>query len=308
MLKELFIKNAKSLGISEIGFTPISSLDEEYSRFREWIGKGFHGDMEWLERNGDKRHSPSRLVEWEEGTAIVCLFSYNTGRYHYSDQHSDNKGKIAQYAWGRDYHDVVPRILRNLVNKVSENFNELIQYRAFCDTGPLLERDLAVRAGVGWRGKNSLILNKKHGSYLFIGVLLIDKIIESDSPVFDRCGSCTACIDNCPTNAIVEPYKVDSRKCISYLTIENPEVAPSEDHDRHGWLYGCDICQQVCPYNNIRNPLSPYETFYQLNFGMTIEPQKVLNMDKKQYNKRKTKSAIKRAGLNGLKLNAEKLL
>jgi epoxyqueuosine reductase len=306
-IKKLFTNKATELGISEIGFTDLKSMGDEFSRFKNWIDNGYHADMKWLERNHDKRHNPSKVIDADSGTAIVCLLSYNTGRYYNKSFNSDANGKIAQYAWGRDYHDVVPKTLNELVKRVKSESGIEFPNRIYSDTGPLLERDLAVKAGVGWRGKNSLILNKKLGSYTFIGIILTSIELPIDEPLLDRCGTCTLCLDNCPTGAIISPYIVDSNKCISYLTIESP-VDKELNEDLSGWIYGCDVCQMVCPYNNIRNPLSPIESFYQNKFGSSIKPETVFQMKEEEYNLKKEKSAIKRAGLEGLKRNAREII
>jgi len=311
-VKQSFISQSKLLGIAEIGFTRLKEFDFEFKRYESWLTKGYNAEMSWLERNKELRKDPRKLIGDLEGTAIVCLLSYNTGRYHTENLSAERNGKIAQYAWGRDYHDVVPRTLKLLSERVRGETGVHFNYKVYSDTGPILERDLAIKSGVGWRGKNSLVLNKKHGSYTFIGIVLVDIELQDDKAQLERCGTCDLCIQNCPTNAIVSPYIVDSNKCISYLTIEAPLDSQKESNenvsDYSGWLYGCDICQQVCPYNNPRNSLSPIESFYQLNFGTEIDPVDILDMTEDEYNIRKKKSAIKRAGLSGLKKNANQLI
>ncbi|GAB5465125.1 MAG: tRNA epoxyqueuosine(34) reductase QueG [Candidatus Kapaibacteriales bacterium] len=306
---------SKDIGIMEIGVTNLTFPDETIENLKDWVEKGYYADMKWFVESLEKRSDPSKIIG-ENGSAIVALFSYNTARQYtkqYASEAQDSsRAKVAKYAWGKDYHDVVGKKLKMLSDYSKDQFPEINKSLYYVDTGPLLERDLAIKAKLGWRGKNSLLLNKKYGSYFFIGVILVDinlteLLNTNEAKQIDRCGTCTLCIDNCPTGAIVQPYVIDSNKCISYLTIELPEEK-TIDLDLNGWVYGCDICQEVCPYNNPRNPLSPIEAFYENKFGMTVSLSDLLSMSDEDWEKKKVKSPIKRAGMKGLKKNAKKII
>ena len=233
-----------SCGISKAGF-----LEEEAPRLEHWLNKNMHGEMKYMENHFDKRLDPTKLVEGSKSVVSLLL------NYFPSDTQKDPEApKISKYAYGTDYHFVIKDKLKSLLNYINEEIGD-INGRAFVDSAPVLDKACAAKSGLGWIGKNSNLLTKKVGSFYFIAELIIDLELEYDTPVTDHCGACTACIDACPTNAIVEPYKVDGSKCISYFTIELKEELPNDYKGQFdNWMFGCDVCQDVCPWNRFSKP------------------------------------------------------
>ncbi|MER3431246.1 MAG: tRNA epoxyqueuosine(34) reductase QueG [Blastocatellia bacterium] len=296
---------AAELGIDKIGIAPAEPLKEEYDRFLKWIAAGMNGEMAWLARGPEKRFDPRRVFP-EARSVIVAAVNYFSPFRHSEDS---AEGKISRYAWGDDYHLVVKEKLERLIEWLKTDLPE-IKARAFVDTAPLMEKPLAVRAGVGWIGKNANLITREYGSWVFLGVILTDLDLYYDSAFSeDHCGNCRRCLDACPTGAITEPYVVDSRRCISYATIElRAENLPQEiTANQDGWLYGCDVCQDVCPWNRFEKPTA--ETAFWPRAGETeIPPQVIAGMTPEEYLDRFRRSAIKRAKLTGLKRNARSLL
>ncbi|MFV1885032.1 MAG: tRNA epoxyqueuosine(34) reductase QueG [Balneola sp.] len=239
---------ALQLGFDACGFAKAERLDTEAKHLAKWLDEDRQGTMDWMGKNFEKRVDPTLLVPGSK-TVVSLLASY----HHPS--HLDQIGvkkqpQIAKYAQGRDYHKVLKKKLKELFNFTSELVGG-VEGRYFVDSAPVLDKAWAVRAGLGWVGKNSNILNKNLGSWFFIAEMIIDLETEYDTPTTDHCGTCTACIDSCPTDAIYEPYKVDATKCISYLTIEHKGEIDEQYHtDIQNWVFGCDICQDVCPWNS----------------------------------------------------------
>lgn len=220
-------------------------MEEESHRLEGWLNSGFHGKMSYMENHFEMRTDPRKLVP---GAKSVITLMYN---YHNPESQKDPSApKISQYAYGKDYHQIIKAKLRELLEFLRENVGD-IDGRCFVDSAPVLERDWAKRSGTGWVGKNTLLINPKAGSYFFLAELIIDLEMETDGPIKDYCGTCTRCIDACPTEAISpNGYIMDGSKCISYLTIELRENIPIEFKDKmEGWMFGCDICQEVCPWN-----------------------------------------------------------
>lgn len=238
---------ALELGFDACGFAKAEVLTDEARRLEEWLFENRHGEMDWMERNFDKRIDPGKLVPGTNSVISVI------GSYHFPenldyDRLADTP-KIAKYARGRDYHKVFKQRLRKLFAFMKEMIGD-IQGRVFVDSAPVMEKAWAEKAGLGWIGKNSNLLNREYGSFFLIGEILVDIPFTYDAPQTDHCGTCTLCIDACPTNAIYEPYKIDSNRCISYLTIELKDRIPDKYHaDLGEWVFGCDICQDVCPWN-----------------------------------------------------------
>ena len=244
-LSQYIKRKAKEIGFDSCGMAKAECLDDEAKILETWLNQGMHGKMAYMENHFEKRIDPRKLVD---GARSVISLSYN---YFTEEKQNDEQApKIAMYAFGKDYHEVVREKLELLYNYIREEVGN-INGRCFVDSAPVLERAWAQRSGVGWVGKNTNILTKRRGSFFFLAEIILDVELEYDSPVKDYCGSCTKCIDACPTNAIYEPYKVDGSKCISYFTIElKDEILPAGYKGKfENWMFGCDICQQVCPIN-----------------------------------------------------------
>jgi len=240
---------AHRLGFDGCGFAKAGRLEDEERRLREWLNQGRHGTMNWMENHFDKRVDPTKLVPGSKSVVSV-IGSYFHPKHKHQQQQTD-KPKISKYAQGRDYHKTYKKKLRRLFKETEEIIGSEIDGRVFVDSAPVLDKACAIRSGLGWRGKNSNILNKDIGSFFFIGEMIVDVEFLYSTQVTDHCGSCTRCIDACPTDAIYEPYRVNANKCISYLTIELKEAIPEEQRDQIGqWMYGCDICRDVCPWNS----------------------------------------------------------
>ncbi len=244
-IKNAIQSQAKELGFSAVSFAKAEHMDEEARRLEKWLSNGSHGTMSYMENHFDMRTDPTKLVP---GAKTVISLMYN---YHTQDQAIDPSApKISTYAYGRDYHKVVRKKLKHLLHWMREEIGD-IDGRCFVDSAPILERDWARRSGLGWKGKHTLLIDPKKGSYFFLAEIICDLEILSDHPISDHCGTCTRCIEACPTDAISpQGYIVDGSKCISYLTIERKDDIPIEYKNLlQNYVFGCDICQQVCPWN-----------------------------------------------------------
>jgi epoxyqueuosine reductase len=298
------VKNyALQLGFSSVGIASADVLTEEMERYTTWLEMGFHGTMSYLERNLDRRNDVREILP-EAQSVIVVAQNYYTPHNHSPDA----VGKISRYAWGDDYHEVIPPKLRELAAALEQYYPES-RSKIYTDTGHLLEKAWAARAGIGWQGKHSNIISRTHGSWFFIGIIITTAKLTADSPIEDFCGTCTACIDACPTGAIVQPYVVDGSKCLSFWTIETkPEVEfPLEISSKmDGWVFGCDECQNVCPWNRFR--VETNETrFAPRNSELTLSLNKIENLTQEEFSERFRKSPVKRTKLGGLKRNAREL-
>ncbi len=253
LTRTMKVKNlALELGFDACGFARAEPLSDEARRLESWLREGRHGQMDWMERHFEKRVDPTKLVTGTKSVISVI------GSYHYPDNLAyDRKPgvpKIAKYARGRDYHKVFKKKLHTMFDRMKKQIGN-IHGRVFVDSAPVMDKAWAERAGLGWIGKNSNLLNREYGSFFLIGEILVDLEFHYNAPGTDHCGSCTKCIDACPTDAIYEPYRIDSNRCISYLTIELKERIPEEFRDKLGeWMFGCDICQDVCPWNHNAKP------------------------------------------------------
>lgn len=293
---QLIKAEATRLGFMSCGISKAGFLEAEAPRLENYLKKGMHGEMHYMENHFDKRLDPTKLVEGSK-SVISLLLNY----YPHQLQRQDSF-KLSKYAYGTDYHFVIKDKLKDLLNYMRSEIGE-IEGRAFVDSAPVLDKAWAAKSGLGWIGKNSNLLTKQVGSFYFIAELIVDLDLEYDTPVTDHCGSCTACIDACPTQAIIEPYRVDGSKCISYFTIELKEEIPAHVRGKfEDWMFGCDICQDVCPWNKFSK--SHNEPLFDPH------PQ-LLEMDKKEWQEitRETfneifkKSAVKRTKFEGLKRN-----
>ena len=292
-------KEALRLGFDACGISIAGQLDEEARRLEAWLHEGRHGSMAWMERNFDKRTDPRKLVE---GARSIISVIHN---YYYPEPHpiGTESGKISRYAWGDDYHDVMKERLFQLFNWMQEHIGE-VQGRAFVDSAPVMDKAWAQRSGLGWMGKHSNLINRSLGSFFFIGELIVDVVLEPDGPIPDYCGTCTRCIDACPTDAIYQPYAVDANRCISYLTIEHREDdIPVQLQARlENWVFGCDICQDVCPWNKFKKPTQ--ESRYHPRKGMVdTRLDEWIELDLESFRKRFRKNPVKRTKYAGFMRN-----
>jgi len=294
----LFIKNkSRELGFSFCGISKADFLKEEAKKYEIWLKKNMQGKMDYMENNIDKRLDPRLLVEGSK-SVISLLYNYYTDK----KQVDINSPKISTYAYGKDYHKVVKKKLKNLMQSIRYKIGN-VEGRCFVDSAPILERAWAKKSGLGWVGKNTNIINKKQGSFFFISQLILDLNLDYDSPVKDYCGSCTKCIDACPTDAIVEPYVVDGSKCISYFTIELKENIPETMKGKFdNWMFGCDTCQDVCPWNKF-SVLHNEKEFYPSEELMNVTSEEWINLNKEAFDNLFKSSAVKRTKFDGLKRN-----
>ncbi|MGK2934882.1 MAG: tRNA epoxyqueuosine(34) reductase QueG [Gemmatimonadaceae bacterium] len=301
--EESLKSRARALGFDLVGITRLGPA-ETTPMFDEWIARGFAGDMAYLERGAEKRADPRRVFE-NVKSAIVVGMNYGG---------TAPSGPVARYARGDDYHELMVERLRALHAWLNAELGREVAGKAYVDAGPILERDLARKAGLGWFGKNTMLVNPEIGSFFFLGSLLLDLELEEDAPFeADRCGTCTRCLDACPTDAFVEPRVLDATRCISYLTIELKSEIPNVFHDAIGEnLYGCDVCQDVCPWN-VRFSVDAQEPAFaprEIIAGKDARTlaQDVLAMEEDPFRVFFRKSPMKRAKLRGLKRNASVVL
>jgi epoxyqueuosine reductase len=290
---------ARQLGFELVGVAPIGeSPFPEAGFYPKWLESGYAGEMHYLERQKPARMDPQSILPGAR-SVIVCAMNYNTS--HPGTRYDRLKAWVSRYAWGEDYHEVLRGKLEELARWVEENSGR--RTKTYVDTGPLLERVYAKYAGVGWFGKNTCIIHEKVGSWIFLGCILTDLDLVYDTPVPDRCGSCTRCIDACPTGAILEPYILDSRKCISYTTIELRGEIPESERPHIGHhLFGCDICQDVCPWNR-RAPHSENPAFQPGPGLFWPEIDRLLGMNDDDWRKMIRRTSMKRAKVKGLLRN-----
>ena len=295
---QLIREEARRLGFDFIGMAPAEFMDEEARQLEKWLNRGLHGKMQYMENHFDKRVDPTKLVE---GAKSVISLTYN----YYTDQKQEapDAPKIATYAYGEDYHFVVKRKLKSLLQFIEAKIGA-VNGRCFVDSAPVLERDWAKRSGNGWIGKNTLLINPKQGSYFFLAELIVDLELTYDAPMKDFCGTCTRCIDACPTNAIAtDGYVLDGSKCISYLTIELKEAIPEEYEEKfENWAFGCDICQEVCPWNRFSKPHKE-EAFRPHEALLKMKRNEWEEITEEVFRTIFRKSAVKRTKYNGLKRN-----
>lgn len=287
-------EEARRLGFSFCGVSKAGFLDDEARRLERWLQQGMHGQMGYMENHFDKRLDPTKLVEGAK-SVVSFLYNYYTPQ---QQQHADAP-KISKYAYHTDYHFVVKDKLKQLLQFITDTIGE-VHGRAFVDSAPVMERAWAKKSGLGWTGKHTLLINKQRGSYFFLGELIIDLELEPDAPIKDYCGTCTACIDACPTEAIT-PYWVDGSKCISYLTIELKDEIPAEFKGKmDNWAFGCDICQQVCPWNRFSQPHNEPE-FEPHPDLMTMDARQWHEITEDVFKQLFKNSPVKRSGYKGLK-------
>lgn len=295
---------ALELGFSKVGVTRAVELEQEGRLLREWLSRNYHGTMEWMARNFEKRISPQEVLPNARSVVSVAM-NYYTSLQHVSDPAI---GKISRYAWGDDYHDLMKDRLDQLLGFIKTDKPEA-NGKAYVDTGPVMDKVWAVRAGIGWQGKHTNVITREFGSWIFLGEIILDIPLEYDEPSADYCGTCTRCIDACPTHAIVEPYVLDSNLCISYLTIEHrgdlPETLASYFEN---WIYGCDICQDVCPWNKKFSQPTAENAFLPREENLAPRLEILAEMEEDEFRERFRGSPIKRTKHTGLIRNVRALL
>ena len=289
---------AKRLGFLSCGIAKAGFLEAEAPRLERWLKNGFQGEMHYMENHFDKRLDPTLLVEGAKSVISVLL--------NYYPEHTQNPDsyQISKYAYGQDYHFVIKDKLKELLYFIQNEIGE-VNGRAFVDSAPVLDKAWAAKSGLGWIGKNANLITQKTGSFYFIAELIVDLELEYDTPTTDHCGTCTACIDACPTQAIVAPYVVDGSKCISYFTIELKDQLPSEMKGAwNEWMFGCDVCQDVCPWNRFAKPheelaFNPHPDLLQFTKKDWEE------ITEETFRKVFKNSAVKRTKFEGLKRNID---
>jgi epoxyqueuosine reductase len=304
-LTELIKQRARLEGFDKVGIVEADSLQEEGHHLREWLARGHHADMAWMQRDVEKRIEPSLMFP-EARSVLVVALNYFTSPIHHNEP---GTGKVSRYAWGDDYHDVVGGKLRSLLNWIKE-VEPRAEGKVCVDIQPVMDKAWAVRAGLGWLGKHTNVITPEFGSWVFIGELWLNLELNYDNDrIEDHCGSCTLCIDACPTQAITEPYVLDSNKCISYATIElrTPELPSTISDNLSGWFYGCDICQDVCPWNRFEQTTNE-SRFEPREGNVNTSLTDILELTPETYAERFRGSAIKRAKLSGLQRNARSLM
>ncbi|MCF6347389.1 MAG: tRNA epoxyqueuosine(34) reductase QueG [Flavobacteriaceae bacterium] len=290
---------AKRLGFLSCGISKAEFLEKEAPRLEKWLNQNMHGEMQYMENHFDKRLDPTKLVEGSK-SVVSLLLNY----YPSENQQDSTAPKISKYAYGTDYHFIIKGKLKHLLNFIQDKIGE-VNGRAFVDSAPVLDKTWAAKSGLGWVGKHSNLITQQVGSFYFIAELIIDLELVYDDPITDHCGTCTSCIDACPTQAIVEPYVVDGSKCISYFTIElKNEIPNSVKGQFDNWMFGCDICQDVCPWNRFsKSHNEPLFNPHPELLSMTKKDWKEITED--VFKRIFKKSAVKRTKFSGLKRNIE---
>lgn len=295
LISELALK----YGFGLVGFSPVTLLSKETARLKKWIESGNHAGMGYMERNHEKKEDVKEILSSAESVISLGMF-YDSGEKH---ENKSGFGKVSRYAWGTDYHFIMWEHLEEMIDELKE-IDSSFEGIFYVDTGPVMDKAWAVKSGLGWQGKNTNIINKESGSFFFIANIITNQKFESSVPSADFCGTCRACIDACPTDAL-KPYQIDARKCISYLTIENKEEIGEEYKGKFdNWIFGCDICQDVCPWNQKFSVITNELKFNSVG-NKELELEQILNMENDEFKKRFEVSPIKRSKIKGLKRNAE---
>ncbi len=294
----LIKSEALRLGFNSCGIAIATQLDDDARRLEQWLRKGHQSGMQYMERNFDLRIDPRKLVPGAKSVITLLL------NYFPSEQQQQQAPKIAKYAWGADYHFVIKDKLNELLDFIKQNIGD-VNGRGFVDSAPVLERAWATKSGLGWVGKNGNLLTKHSGSFFFIATLITDLDLVPDAPfATDHCGTCTRCLDACPTQAIVSPTEIDANKCISYLTIELKDaLIPSEFHSKmEGWMFGCDICQDVCPWNRFSKPHTE-PSFTPIPEILNLSLKEWESITEETFNKTFKNSPLKRSKWKGIQRN-----
>ncbi|MBW7841656.1 MAG: tRNA epoxyqueuosine(34) reductase QueG [Ignavibacterium sp.] len=298
LTNKIVIEKAKQLGFDLIGFAEVNLIERETEKLQLWLDKGYQAAMGYMERNFHKRKDIREILPSAKSVISLAL-NYYTPYKHIEEE---GKGKVSRYAWGKDYHFIMWEMLEKLENELKQIEPEL-ETKSYVDTGPVMDKVWAVKSGLGWMGKHTNIINPNKGSWFFIAEIITNWVFDYSEIITDHCGTCTACIDACPTGAIVQEYVVDANKCISFQTIENKGDISAELKGKfESWIFGCDICQDVCPWNNKFSFTTSIQDFYPKNKELSLD--EVLNLDNKSFNERFAESPIKRTKLKGLQRNA----
>ncbi len=299
LTNQIVIEKAKQLGFDLVGFVRADQLGKENEKLQLWLDKGYQAAMGYMERNFHKRKDVREILPTAKSVISLAL-NYYTPYQHIEEKEA---GKVSRYGWGKDYHFIMWQMLEKLENELKQIEPEL-ETKSYVDTGPVMDKVWAVRAGLGWMGKHTCVINPNKGSWFFIAEIITNWEFEYSEIITDHCGTCTACIDACPTGAIVQEYVVDANKCISFQTIENKgEIDPELKGKFKNWIFGCDICQDVCPWNNKFSFPTSVQDFYPKNKELSLD--EVLNLDNQSFKEKFAESPIMRAKLKGLQRNAE---
>ncbi len=299
LTNQIVIEKAKQVGFDLVGFAKADLLIEETKKLESWLEKGYQASMNYMEKNLHKRKDIKEIFPSAKSVISLAL-NYYTPEIHSIE---NDKGKISRYAWGKDYHLIIWQKLDELETVLKELEPELITL-SYVDTGPVMDKAWAVRSGIGWIGKHTNVINPEIGSWFFISTIITNYEFDCSKVITDHCGTCTACIDACPTHAIVQEYVVDANKCISYQTIENKEEIPIELKGKfENWIFGCDICQDVCPWNQKFSQNSWISEFHPVIKELSYN--EVMSLDNQTFKERFAESPIKRTKLKGLQRNAK---
>lgn len=303
-IKKLIKDKTEELGFVKTGFAKADVLQKESANLKLWLEKGYDSDMKWIKRGFDKRKNV-KLIMKDAKTVISLACNYYT-----PFKHDESKPKISRYAWGKDYHKIIKKKLKELCGYIedeipSSGYSEPVMLKYYVDDGPVMDKAWAARAGIGWMGKHTNIINPEYGSWIFLSEIFTNLEFETyDSPIEDLCGSCRICIDACPTDAIVDEYVLDSNLCISYQTIENRGEIP-DYIDLNGWVFGCDICQDVCPFNKKDKPAKD-KSFYPKEEIYDKPKSELEAITEEEFNKILSDSPVKRTKYKGWKRNLDK--
>lgn len=302
--EESIKQKARDLGFTHVGIAAAKPLDDEARHLREWLSKGYHGSMQWMSDNLAKRTDPRAVVNGARSVIAVAM-NYYTPAQHSNDAHV---GKISRYAWGDDYHDILTDRLKLLWEWMKIEFPG-VEGRYYVDTGPAMDKVWAERAGIGWIGKHTNVITQDRGSWVFLGELITTLGLKPDQPATDHCGDCTLCIEACPTDAIVEPYVVDSNRCLSYLTIEHRGAITGDVTEKfENWIYGCDVCQDVCPWNHKFSAATDERRFEPRDWNLSPILHDWKDMSQVEFTEKFKGSPVKRTKRDGLVRNVNIVL
>ncbi len=300
---KILVEKAKEFGFSKIGFARADLLEKEAGRLNHWLSSGYNAGMKYMERNSEKRRDIKNILP--DAKSVVSLaVNYFTKDFH---KEEEGFGKVSRYAWGKDYHLIIWDMLEQLEDELKK-IDSGFECKSYVDTGPVMDKAWAVKSGIGWMGKHSNVITKEMGSWIFLATIITNYQFDYNEPMNDFCGTCTACIDACPTKAIVNDYVVDAKKCISYLTIENKGEISNEFKGQFiGWIFGCDICQDVCPWNKSFAEETVINEFKSKQ-NKELNLKTILEMREDDFKMKFEESPVKRAKLDGMQRNAKFLI